>query len=199
MADDVLSLTITKKAAKAAGLTRYFTGKPCAHGHVAERLVSNGVCNDCLKARRSANYFQNIERERAKNAAYRANNVDELRAWYAAYRAADPEKLRAKTRAWDKANPDRVRTRNRNRDARKRLAEGHHTKEDVLRIYDAQKGKCACCREKVGTKYHVDHIQALTRGGSNWPSNLQILCAPCNQRKHARDPIEFMRSFGMLL
>ena len=37
--------------AKAAGRARYFTGKPCKHGHVAERFVSNGGCITCYKMR----------------------------------------------------------------------------------------------------------------------------------------------------
>ena len=36
-----------KKEAIEKGLIRYFTGKPCKHGHIAERLVSNDVCVAC--------------------------------------------------------------------------------------------------------------------------------------------------------
>lgn len=46
---------------------------------------------------------------------------------------------------------------------------------------------------------HVDHIKALARGGSNWPSNLQLTCGPCNNRKRAIDPIEFARRNGRLI
>jgi hypothetical protein len=34
---------ISRKEAKAAGLTRYFTGKPCKRGHVVERRVDTGI------------------------------------------------------------------------------------------------------------------------------------------------------------
>jgi hypothetical protein len=43
---------ITRKAAKARGLARYFTGRPCKRGHRAERLVSNATCNECARAKR---------------------------------------------------------------------------------------------------------------------------------------------------
>lgn len=34
-----------KRLAVIAGLDRYFTGRPCKHGHLAERRVqNNGVC-----------------------------------------------------------------------------------------------------------------------------------------------------------
>jgi 5-methylcytosine-specific restriction endonuclease McrA len=39
----------------------------------------------------------------------------------------------------------------------------------------------------------------MARGGSNWPSNLQLLCKSCNLSKGARDAEEFMREKGFLL
>lgn len=38
---------ITKKQAKSEGLKRYFTGKPCKRGHIAERTTSSGTCVMC--------------------------------------------------------------------------------------------------------------------------------------------------------
>jgi hypothetical protein len=32
---------ITRKAAKAAGLKKFFTGRPCIRGHLAERYVQH--------------------------------------------------------------------------------------------------------------------------------------------------------------
>ncbi len=36
-----------RAAAKAAKAKRYFTGKPCPHGHTADRFTSNGCCVEC--------------------------------------------------------------------------------------------------------------------------------------------------------
>lgn len=38
---------VTLKEAKAQGLKRYYTGKPCAKGHVAERITSTRTCVTC--------------------------------------------------------------------------------------------------------------------------------------------------------
>lgn len=38
---------ITRAEAKAQGLKRYFTGKPCKHGHTTFRQVVNGTCITC--------------------------------------------------------------------------------------------------------------------------------------------------------
>jgi hypothetical protein len=42
---------ISRKQAKALGLKRYFDGSCCTHGHVFQRLVSNGSCLRCMNER----------------------------------------------------------------------------------------------------------------------------------------------------
>lgn len=79
----------------------------------------------------------------------------------------------------------------RGRRALRRDAEGSHTAADILRIHAEQSGKCACCGKDLNGTYHVDHIMPLAIGGSNWPDNLQALCAFCNQSKGAKHPYDF--------
>ena len=38
-----------RKEAAAAGLKKYNTGRPCRHGHMADRYTESGACCDCLK------------------------------------------------------------------------------------------------------------------------------------------------------
>ena len=42
---------VTLKEARSQGLVRYYTGKPCANGHVAERRVKGRSCVECSKLR----------------------------------------------------------------------------------------------------------------------------------------------------
>jgi hypothetical protein len=56
---------ITRAQAKVRGLTRYFSGRPCCHGHVAERYVCNYRCIECDNARMAA-YFKTPEGKAAK-------------------------------------------------------------------------------------------------------------------------------------
>jgi hypothetical protein len=58
---------ISRSEAKAQGLKTYFTGKPCKHGHVAIRLVSNGSCRQCA-------YGQNIQWEQENRDYIRKRN-----------------------------------------------------------------------------------------------------------------------------
>lgn len=44
-------LEISRKTAVAQKLTRYFTGKPCVAGHIADRYTSSGACSECMALR----------------------------------------------------------------------------------------------------------------------------------------------------
>jgi len=58
---------ITRKEAKAKGLKRYFTGKPCKRGHISERLVCNKGCIECeLERKRKARASKRQERVQTK-------------------------------------------------------------------------------------------------------------------------------------
>lgn len=99
---------ISRAAAKVAGLKRYFTGVPCKHGHVAERLVGNGACRDCANAACRAYAERNADRERARKLAYRALNVERGRETRRAWRKRNYERYQKQSRAWYEANKERA-------------------------------------------------------------------------------------------
>lgn len=92
---------ITRKEALALGLKRYFTGKPCCHGHVAERQSDNGKCLRCRMEQRTY--------DSAKRRAYCVNNLDKLREQgrSAYYRKRD--RILASRRAYYYSNWDKLR------------------------------------------------------------------------------------------
>jgi hypothetical protein len=45
------------------GATRYFTGEPCKHGHVAELITSNSVCVVCDSKRHAQWHRANKKKE----------------------------------------------------------------------------------------------------------------------------------------
>ena len=68
------------------------------------------------------------------------------------------------------------------------------------RMYRKQRQRCQYC----GWQYdidalHIDHMTPVDRGGANNPSNLQLLCAPCNLRKGIQTDKEFRRRYRRLL
>ena len=44
----------------------------------------------------------------------------------------------------------------------------------------------SCKRTDDYWNLELDHKQPKSRGGSHWPSNLQLLCSSCNKRKGNR-------------
>ncbi len=150
-----------------------------------------------------------------KQAAYRAANHDRIKASHAKWCKAHPDKVkkyaadaranmtdiqldqrRMHTRKWFRKNKEYQRIRQNKRRAND---DGRsYTAEDIARIRKAQRNRCAACRKKLD-QFHIDHIKAISRGGSNHPRNIQLLCPPCNIRKKDKDPIDFMQSMGALL
>ena len=156
---------------------------------------------DPEKARVCRRKWQDKNRDK-KNLAQklrRASNLTEARAKEAAYRKNRPDAIKESQSRWLNHNREARNSFTRNRRARKRQAAGFHSAEDIERIRASQRDKCACCRQRLMGKGHVDHIVALSKGGSNWPNNLQLLCRFCNSSKHNRDPVEFMQSRGRLI
>jgi 5-methylcytosine-specific restriction endonuclease McrA len=85
------------------------------------------------------------------------------------------------------SNPDNRRKYNvwqANRRARERSAPGSFSLEDWLVICAAAAWKCLRCGEE--RPLSIDHVVPLSMGGSNYPSNLQPLCQPCNAAKGNR-------------
>lgn len=207
----------------------YFTGKPCKVGHIALRFTGNGECRDCSTIRtveynathkaenraktarwrernpgHGAEYSKkwrsaNPEKARAALAKWRADNPDRVREHARRVIAKNPQKNRDRMAAWVVENPDKHRTHGRNRRARMLAAEGKHTVAEIEALLLAQNGKCVYCGIALGSRFCADHIMPLSRGGSNWITNIQLTCRSCNSRKHAKDPVKFAQQLGRLL
>lgn len=148
-------------------------------------------CKQCLKEKIKADpdyyakrYSRNPARHRKSAKQYRERNRD---------------KVIAELKEWRKRNPEKGVEYAQNRRARIMSAEGSFTTGDIKRIGEHQNWLCAWCSKKVRKGYHVDHIMPISKGGSNSPDNLQILCKSCNLHKHAKDPIEWANENGKLL
>jgi hypothetical protein len=94
---------ISKQEARDRGLKRYFTGKPCSRGHVAERLLK-GHCVECtrednhrpaaVEARKR--YAQTDKGREVQRAAMKRHNATEGRkSWNRQWAASNPDKVKA--------------------------------------------------------------------------------------------------------
>lgn len=162
--------TVTRQEARAARLARYFTGKPCKHGHVTQRYVANGRCVECSRAGHKSWTAANPGAARHATARWIAKNPD-----YA-----------ARKRGWDAAYKRRWRKEN----SGKHCAQQAKRRADLLQRTPKWADIAAieffyeCCP----AGYHVDHIAPLKGrhvSGLHVESNLQWLPAHVNLSKWA--------------
>ena len=171
-----------------------------------------------IDAKNKAWKVANPEKYQESIDAWRAKNVDKVKAQVKAYATENKDRLREANKAWVGANRDAVRAiqaryRDRHRlrlramhslrgaqkKAKRRGAPGKLSAGIVRKLLSLQRSQCAVCRASIRLKRHIDHIVAISNGGENIDSNVQLLCPTCNMQKHTKDPIDFMQSRGYLL
>lgn len=93
-------------------------------------------------------------------------------------------------RRYVKRNPERIAHLKARRYARERNAKGSHTLEEWKELKRKFNNKCAHCREEK--KLTKDHIIPLSKGGTDYITNIQPLCRNCNSKKWANENPELL-------
>lgn len=79
------------------------------------------------------------------------------------------------------------------RRAAKTAAGGFFTVAQIRALYARQVGKCVYCSEpRPLNQMEADHIVPVSRGGSSWIENIQLLCIHCNRSKNCKTHEEFL-------
>jgi len=162
---------------------RYSKCKPCRKEVAAAYRVRPEV-REREAARLRAEYLNDRENKLARRKVRYANNREATLAQNRKWRDAHLEQHRELCRQWARDNPEKMRVIVANRRAWVAKAEGTHTAQDIARMLEEQGGFCVACRgdlQQLG--YHVDHVHPISKGGSNGPENLQLLCPACNRSK----------------
>lgn len=209
---------LAKKAAE-----RRAAGKAKPTSHYRQNATPDQKAAEAAQKRK--HYQETREQQLAYAAKYREENHDRLRdqwtgdyqrrkEYFDRYNRENYSRLRARRLAWSAANADRIKALNaawtqnnleRHRlyqhKRRARLKAGGELSPNIIEVLLVrQKGRCACCSERLKGAYHLDHIFPLALGGSNTDDNVQLLTPRCNWQKGAKHPIEFMQQRrGMLL
>lgn len=152
---------ISRQQAIEQGLTRYFTGISCKHGHISEKLLSNRTCVECLLIKK---------RERHNRPEIKQKDIERLN-------------------NHDKENPHKKLARTRKRQAAKlKRTPNWLTKED-LKFIEKAYALAALKTIETGFPWHVDHIiplQGRNVSGLHVPTNIQVIPGSDNVKKHNR-------------
>lgn len=99
---------ISRQEAKEQGLTHYFTGIPCIHGHLSRRRVKDRNCAKCeiakierfklahpekFKAKKRATYERNRHKHLAQKRVYRQTNRAKVNALGKAYKVRKKNRI----------------------------------------------------------------------------------------------------------
>ena len=182
---------VSYKQAIAQGLSRYFTGKPCKHGHIAERRVSGRCCVVCADNLTRAWAKQNSNRVKQIATSWNERNKEREATRARKWRKENPDTYKQAVMSWRKNNAARYRSymahvANTRRVAKIQREPLWSDTERIRAYYDV----CAFFNEiNRYTKYHVDHIIPL-RGkrvsGLHVHNNLQVVLAAENLAKGNR-------------
>jgi 5-methylcytosine-specific restriction endonuclease McrA len=151
-------VVITRADALAAGLTRFFTGKPCKHGHLSERTSVNGGCIACNAITALALYHDETPEQRAerneRTKAWKDAHREQVRAEGRAYSQAHREQANA----WKAANREKINAAE--RESRLRDPETH--KARTARYLATDKAKA------VRKAYYDANAETIKQRTKDW-------------------------------
>lgn len=170
---------ISKKDAEAAGLRKYFTGKPCLRGHVGERYVGGGRCVACV-SENGRNDPGAKEYRRKYYQEHKDHHAELQHGWYLKHKKEHHER----SDRWYKDHPDAYREKNARKVERRRN----------LRVLEAGRPRpdgCEICGRREILVFDHDHAHGNFRG---W------LCNRCNRALGlAGDNVEVLLQMALYL
>lgn len=197
--------SVCRDCAKSRSLTWYSANKDSA---IKRAVDWNRAHPDRIEASRQKWAAENVDRVKAATTRWAAENRDRRRQQAAVRRAADrardtgmktkwaasnPTKVKEARDQWRSRNPERARVDSHVR--RSRSQGGRFTLSRVKELFIEQRGLCVYCASDL-LAFHIDHRMPLALGGPNDDTNIQLLCPPCNLKKHAKHPEVFEKEIG---
>ena len=141
-------------------------------------------------------YMKNKKRKKIVQKSWNEKNKERIKEYLKTYNIENKDRLRILKREYAKIRPDINRAKNRRKRAKiRKNGFEKYTESQVIELYGT---KCYLClgeidfmasrQAGVGSwekALHIDHIVALSRGGSDTLDNVRPSHAQCNLKKHA--------------
>lgn len=135
-------------------------------------MTSNRICTKCHEAKPATTEFYNL---------LPSGN----------WRGTCKSCMAENSRKHHATNPQQTAARRTKYKQNLESAEGIHTPADIEAIRLSLQDKCNYCGSPLNGQGEIDHKTPLSKGGSNWPSNLTLACLTCNRDKHSKTEKEF--------
>lgn len=161
--------------------------------HRAHRAKDREFWRTYAQLYRLANLDTELERERRSREKHRSKINDRAKVRMREKRAADPAAALDYARNYRAGNRERVAQWDAKKKARRRGAIGSEriSAECWHFIKAMHFNRCAYCGAQ-DEALQMDHIKALSRGGSHTAANIVPACGDCNNSKNARDVFEWI-------
>ncbi len=137
---------------------------------------------------------------------YNQTHKDEVKEYNNSWRTENREQKRLSNKMWaDQSGYYQIRyinhreyylSQGQTRRGRILGVPGRITPEIVVRLYEESEDHCGYCGIRLFGKFHVDHIQPISREGSNLEENLCISCSSCNLSKGSKILPEWVETRG---
>ena len=123
-------------------------------------------------------------------------NTPEVKRYMAEYRQSERGKaiMASSSQIYRINNRVAVNERKQLNKKARRAAAGYFTDTDIQNQLSRQFNLCLGCYQPftADMPWTADHDIPITRGGDNWPSNILLMCRPCNSKKGAKTFAEFI-------
>ena len=177
---------ILKDEAVQLGLSRYFTGKPCKHGHTAERWVHRSECIACSITRAKTYNQKHKNKTKARSRKFYDKNKELCKLRTVEWQKKNKERHAEKCRRWKQKNKPHLAFKAMQRRKYAKIATPSWADMDSIKLKYIEAHRMGLLS---GVPHHVDHIvplQGKNVCGLHSPNNLRAIPASDNLRKQNR-------------
>lgn len=170
-----------------SGQNKYFTGKPCKRGHVADRTTKGRSCVECIRMLNAAYVSANPD----KFTNYKRKHYQQNPEKHKGYREKYKAKRNAHSKKWRANNPEKANIYKAKRLSLRKAAipeVPEHLNMVFQSEIEAVYKEAKFMTDSTGIMRDVDHIFPLSKGGVHAPWNLRVMLASENRSKYNKVP-----------